>query len=243
MGTEVIRGIVVKEMPKGETSKQLIVFAKGMGKVWLTARGARKQKSKLLAGTQLFSYCDFQVYESKKYYYVEQIDIIESFYDLRLDIDKFSQAVYLLDLVEKTAVIGMEQNNVLQLLLKTLQVLAKGKCEPKLASCIFEIKFLQMIGIMPNLTEKCCICGKQAEQYFHAVAGGMVCAEHKRGSRTLSQGAKSAMQFVFSQSFQNMFQFTVSAEVMKELHKILEEYIAVHINMQLQTRDFIKKIE
>ena len=28
LGTEVIRGIVLKEMPKGETSKQIIVLAK-----------------------------------------------------------------------------------------------------------------------------------------------------------------------------------------------------------------------
>ena len=144
MATEEIRGIVLKEMPKGETSKQIIVLAKEKGKIWITAKGARKQKSKLLAGTQLFCYGDFQVYESKKYYYVDQIDIIESFFDLRLDIDRLSQAMYIIDLVEKTAFVGMEQDNILQLLLKTLQILCKGKCIPELASRVFEMKFLQI---------------------------------------------------------------------------------------------------
>ena len=46
-----------------------------------------------------------------------------------------------------------------------------------------------------------------------------------------------------TQNIKNAFQFSVSEEVMKELYKILEEYIAIHINMQLQTRDFNKKIK
>ena len=241
MGTTVIRGIILKEMPKGETSKQIIVLAKGLGKIWITARGARKQKSKLLTGTQLFCYGDFQVYESKKYYYVEQIDLLESFFEIRLDISKFTQAVYLLDFVEKTTMMGIEHDDILLLLLKTLQVLSKGKSNPELVSRIFEMKFLQLTGFMPDLTEKCAICGKEA-QYFSAVVGGMVCHEHKNRSKKLSAGAKNALSFVFSQPIKNAFQFSVSEEVNRELYKILEEYIAVHIHAPLQTRNFGKKL-
>lgn len=243
MGTELIRGIVLKEIPKGETSKQIIVLAKGLGKIWITAKGARKQKSKLLAGTQLFCYCDFQVYESKKYYYVNQIDMIESFFDLRLDINKLSQAFYIVDLVEKTAFMGIEQDNILLLLLKALQILSKGKCPPALVSRVFEMKFLQITGVMPDLTERCCICGKEAKQYFHITTGGMVCNEHIGGSRKLSSGAKNAMKFVFSHNIKDAFRFSVSTEVMKELYNVLEEYIAIHINIQLKTRNFNRKIE
>ena len=62
MATEVIRGIVLKEMPKGETSKQIIVLAKEKGKIWITAKGARKQKSKLLILEYIFLYTIFVVF-------------------------------------------------------------------------------------------------------------------------------------------------------------------------------------
>lgn len=237
MQTEKIRGIVLKEIPKGETSKQIIVLAKGYGKIWITARGARKQKSRLLAGTQLFCYCDFQVNKSKQYYYVNQIDILESFFDLRLDIDRLSHAMYVLDMVEKTSVMGAQQDAILFLLLKTLQILAKGNYSSELASRVFEMKFLQTTGFMPDLSEKCCICGKHSEQYFHAAAGGMVCPQHKQGSRVLSQGAKNAMMFVFSQEIKNAFRFSVSEKVLQELNQVLKECIEAHINIQLHTRD------
>ena len=117
------------------------------------------------------------------------------------------------------------------------------KCIPELASRVFEMKFLQIAGVMPNLTQQCCVCGKEAKQYFDAISGAMVCNEHKRGGRLLSPAAICAMNFVFSNDIKNAFQFSVSKQVMKELYKILEEYIAIHINMQLQTRDFNKKIK
>mgnify|MGYP002800366275 FL=1 len=169
MAIDTIRGIVLKEMPKGETSKQMIVLAKGLGKIWMTAKGARKQKSKLLAGTQMFCYCDFQAYENRGFYTVSQADIIESFYDLRLDVDRLSSAIYAVDFVEHIAVSGMEQDNVLLLLLKTYQMLSKETYSPLLISRIFELKMLQMAGIMPNMTEKCSVCGKKASEYLSLI--------------------------------------------------------------------------
>ena len=90
-----IRGIVIGEAQRGESSKQITVLAKGVGKVRLSARGAKNAKSHLLAGTQLFAYCDFTIYEGRGFWSVTQIDLIESFYGLRNDVAVLSQAVYL----------------------------------------------------------------------------------------------------------------------------------------------------
>ena len=49
MGTEKLRGIVIREQVKGESNKQIVLLAKGVGRVVLSARGARNAKSKLLA--------------------------------------------------------------------------------------------------------------------------------------------------------------------------------------------------
>ncbi len=241
LAIDTIRGIVLKEMPKGETSKQVIVLAKGLGKIWMTAKGARKQKSKLLAGTQMFCYCDFQAYESRGFYTISQADVIESFFDLRLDMDRLASAIYAADFAERIALRGMEQDSMLLLLLKTFQILSKKGYSPLLASRIFELKLIQIAGIMPNMTEKCSVCGKRASAYFSGAAGGMVCMEHRSGSKKIADGTKNAMRFVFSQPLSNAFQFSVSSEVLKELDEILEQYIQIHMNLKLGTRDFEKK--
>ena len=100
MGTEKLRGIVLREQARGESNKQIVLLAQGVGRVLLSARGARRAKSKLLAATQLFCYADFVVYEGKGFYSVTQAELKNSFYGLRLDMDKFSEAMYLAELTE-----------------------------------------------------------------------------------------------------------------------------------------------
>ena len=90
MGTEKLRGIVLREQAKGESNKQIVLLAQGVGRVLLSARGARRAKSKLLAATQLFCYADFVVYEGRGFYSVTQAELKKSFYGLRLYMDKFS---------------------------------------------------------------------------------------------------------------------------------------------------------
>ena len=53
MGTEKLSGIVIREQVKGESNKQIVLLAKGVGRVVLSARGARKANSRLLAATLL----------------------------------------------------------------------------------------------------------------------------------------------------------------------------------------------
>ena len=53
MGTEKLRGIVLREQAKGESNKQIVLLAQGVGRVLLSARGARRAKSKLLAATAM----------------------------------------------------------------------------------------------------------------------------------------------------------------------------------------------
>ena len=109
MGTEKLRGIVLREQAKGESNKQIVLLAQGVGRVLLSARGARRVKSKLLAATQLFCYADFVVYEGKGFYSVTQAELQNSFYGLRLDMDKFSEGMYLAELTERSCPAGMEQ--------------------------------------------------------------------------------------------------------------------------------------
>ena len=78
MGTEKLRGIVIGERIKGESNKQLVVLAKGLGRVLLSARGAKNAKSKLLAATQLFCYADFVVYTGKGFTSVTQAELLHS---------------------------------------------------------------------------------------------------------------------------------------------------------------------
>lgn len=235
-----IRGIVLKEQQSGESSKYMVVLAKGAGKLRLNARGAKKAKSPLLAGTQLFSYSDFTVYAGRGFGTVTQADLIENFYGLRNDVAVLSQAVYLTELVERVCPDDMEQDGILRLLLTTLQLLAKGKVEPLLAGRIFEIKLLQLSGLLGTLD--CDVCGAPASAFSPAQAC-FVCAKHTTKSDfVLSEALSAALMHVLEKEGTEIFSFRLSPKSYTELDRLLHRYLQVHTGLDLQSRRFAADI-
>ena len=239
MGTEKLSGIVIREQVKGESNKQIVVLAKGLGRVILSARGARKANSRLLAATQLFCYADFVVYEGKGFYSVNQAELQKSFYDLRTDIDKFSEAMYLTELVDRSCPAGMEQDEVLELLYYAFSVMEKGTLPPKLISRIFELKLLQINGLFAP--EECHICGKsEGDIYFDGRLGAFFCEEHRTGNSIFVYDAvRKAFAHVLSKDGKAVFGFNLSDEVLEQLSVIMKSYMDVHMDVRLKSRDFL----
>ena len=238
MGTEKLSGIVIREQVKGESNKQIVVLAKGLGRVILSARGARKANSRLLAATQLFCYADFVVYEGKGFYSVNQAELQKSFYDLRTDIDKFSEAMYLTELVDRSCPAGMEQDEVLELLYYAFSVMEKGTLPPKLISRIFELKLLQINGLFAP--EECHICGKsEGDIYFDDRLGAFFCEEHRTGNSIFVYDAvRKAFAHVLSKDGKAVFGFNLSDEALEQLSVIMKSYMDVHMDVRLKSRDF-----
>ena len=169
-----------------------------------------------------------------------QIDLIESFYGLRNDVAVLSQAVYLAELVEKTCPEGMEQDEIMQLLLFTLQGMAKGHLEPKLAGRIFEIKYLQLSGLLASAD--CMICEETPEcLYFDGE--GFTCQKHKRpGARLLLPAVGAALSHVLENEGKQIFGFRLSPEALEQLDKVMRHYLQTHVGLDLKSRRFAADI-
>lgn len=238
MGTEKLRGIVIGERIKGESNKQIVLLAKGLGRVVLSARGARNAKSRLLAATQLFCYADFVVYEGKGFSSITQAELLNSFYDLRTDIDKFSEAMYLAELADRSCPVGLEQDAVLELLYYAFLVMDKGTLPPKLVSRIFELKLLQISGLFAP--EECATCGKnEGALYFDGRLGAFFCEEHRtKSSIQVYDAVRKAFAFVLEKEGRAVFGFQLSEEALAQMTVILRDYMDVHMELRLKTRDF-----
>ena len=241
MGTEKLSGIVIREQMKGESNKQIVLLAKGVGRVVLSARGARNVKSKLLAATQLFCYADFVVYEGNGFYSINQAELQKSFYGLRLDVDKFAEAMYLAELTDRSCPAGMEQDEVLELLYYAFSVMEKGTLPPRLVSRIFELKLLQLNGLFAP--EECHICGeREGNIWFDGRLGAFYCAEHRTGNSVLVYDAvRRAFGHVLSKEGKAVFGFTLSAEALEQMTGILKSYMEIHMDMRLKSRDFFEQ--
>lgn len=241
-----LRGIVLKEFLSGESSKQIVVLTKEHGKMLLSANGARNSKSKLLAATQLFCYSDFMVEERKAFRSITQAELLESFYPMRQDIIKLSYGAYILELVDKTIMDNMECNELLELIIRTFQVLSKSEYSVKLAVRIFEIKFLQLTGFMPDISQ-CNQCAKSIAECKKVIllSEGIVCEScffEESNSIVPSKGALKALTYITQSSLKQLFHFRVSDSVLEELKRITMLYFKVHIDIHLKSLEFAENL-
>lgn len=181
--------------------------------------------------------CDLSdLFEGRGSLSVTQADLIESFYALRNDVEVLAQAVYLAELVDSTCPAGMEHDNILKLLLYTMQVMAKGYLPPKLAGRIFEMKYLQYSGFLASAD--CVTCGEQA-QYFDQKEATFYCKQHRsREAVLLSRAVVQALDYVLEEEGKKLFAFRLSPEALKQLDAVLRQYLQMHVGVDLKSRRF-----
>lgn len=242
MSTTKARAIVIKEKSIGESNKSLTLFAKDIGKITVTARGAKKQKSKFLHGAQAFCYCDFVLYRGGGFLSVNQIDLIRNFAADYDDIFKLSYGAYFLELIDRTVMFEQEANDIMLLLLKALQRLEKSS-NPKKISAAFQIKLFDMLGFTPDTTH-CAVCGREIPNgclYFSRI-NQFVCDYCVDATAfQTSESVTEPIRYVCAQqSLSRIFLFRLNPRVLDELHRILESIAQSQLEVRGYSLELIK---
>ena len=240
MTTFKTRGVVVCERDAGETNKLLTLLTKTYGKILVTAKGARKPRSKFLTGAQLFTYSDFVIYNGRRFYTVSQIDVIEGFFALRSDYTRLCLAQYFAEVCDKTTPLNAECDELLHLLIISISALAKGIRSPYLIARAFEIKFFQVSGIAPEIT--CCAkCAGALAQPIRIGAEGAVCSCYTQPAVTISPAALAAIRYVLSAKLADIFKFSVSEAVLAELERAARLFFNYNYDATIKSLDILEK--
>ncbi|MFV0440162.1 MAG: DNA repair protein RecO [Lachnospirales bacterium] len=234
--SEIVRGVVIKEVYTGEADKIITVMAKDIGKVSISCRGSRKPKSKTVSGTTLFTYADFNIYTGMKFYKLNSVDIIKSFYDLSYDYDKLVVASYFVEVIDKVEFFDEENNNVLFLLIRAMQELIKNQDYKKVCA-IFNIKLAQLLGFEPIL-DYCSLCGDIDVKFMYFGNEGIVCEKCNESFYLVDNNIKLIFEYVQSQDIKKIFSFESSAKIINLLYNITMKYINNHINIKVNSLNF-----
>ena len=146
------RAIIIKEEVVKESDKRLVVLTKNLGKILIYARGAKNIKSKFIVMTQ-FSYVDLILRKGSGFYSLNEVSLIESFYNLRLDYDRLETAYFITNIINQNIIGEMdehESSSFLFLLLQSLNFLNKG-ISNVLVKSVFILKFLSLNGEEPTI--------------------------------------------------------------------------------------------
>jgi DNA repair protein RecO (recombination protein O) len=253
MKTFKTRGLVLREYEAGESDKRLLLLCKGVGRLFVYARGARKPKSKFIASAQLFTYSDLVITQGRGFHSLAQASVIENFYNLRTRYDALCCAHVMMEINEKTI---LEDENCDELLLLTLKALGylnktESPLPPLQVLAVFMLRFFLWYGVTPNLT-LCCVCdgeipppdinGKHTETPY-ICAEGLLCNEHK-GLKTgeytpVSPPTLTALRYIAENDLSKAFLFTTGEHVIQEMQNAALLLWRHHFDCVLQSMGFL----
>ncbi len=227
MGTIKMSGIIISENNLGDYDKMLTMLTPGLGKISCVAKGARRPKSALLAGTQLFCFGEYLMYKGANTYNINSCDTIEVFYNLRTDLDKLNYAIEITKIIRNVTEENENCYKILQLFLNTLYTLSETDKNPELIICIFKLKLLCILGFTPRIKE-CVSCKEQEKiKYFSIKDNGFKCENCGRldkGAISMSESTISAIKYIVMAPAKKLYSFNLKDESLNELKLITKLY-------------------
>ena len=227
MSNTKINGIVLSENNLGDFDKMLTILTSGAGKISCVAKGARRPKSALLAGTQLFCFGEYLVYKGSNTYHINSVEPIEVFYNIRTDLDKLKYAVHIIKIVQDVTHENQNCYNILQLLLNTLYVISETDKNLDLVLSIFKLRLLCILGFTPKI-DKCTNCNEiEKINHFSIKDNGFKCATCARidkSTMTMNESTKNAIKYVITAPPKKIYSFNIKEESLEEFKLITKIY-------------------
>ena len=227
MGTVKMSGIIISENNLGDYDKMLTMLTPGLGKISCVAKGARRPKSALLAGTQFLCFGEYIMYKGANTYNINSCETIEVFYNIRTDLDKLNYAVEITKIIRDVTEENQNSYKILQLFLNTLYVLSETEKNPELIISIFKLKLLCFLGFTPRITE-CTNCKQTQKLHFFSLKDNGFkcesCAKQDNSCLQMSESTATAIKYIVMVPAKKLYSFNLKDESLNELKLISKLY-------------------
>lgn len=208
-----VTGLVLSATPIGEYDKRVVLLTKERGKISAFAKAARRPNSPLIGVTNPFCFGEFLLYEGRNSYTVMQADISNYFMELSADLEKAYYGFYFLELADYYTREYNDELEMLKLLYQTLRALCSAKLQTELVRYIYELKTLVVNGECPDVRKE----------------EGMV-----------SAATLYTLQYIVATPVEKLYTFTVSEEVMDELHHVVRAYMDAVVEKEFKSLEILE---
>ena len=234
MGTIKTKGIVIAENNMGDFDKMVTILTPN-GKIGCSAKGSRRPKSQLMAGTQFLCFGEYMLFKGTNTYTLNSCETIEIFYKIRTDLDKLEYASHITKIIQDVTDENQNTYKILQLYLNTLYVISETDMDLEFVLSIFKLRLLCLLGFTPRI-QKCTECGKEENLlYFSLKDNGFkcnMCSRQDTGAIEISETTKKAIKYIVMAPPKKLYSFQVSEENKKQLSMISKLYTDIKLEKE-----------
>ena len=238
---EKVEGIILSEIPYKESSKILQVYTKKYGLISMIAKGAKSLKSPLRSLTSKYTYAFFYIYyKEDKLSLLTQVDLIDSFNNIRTDITLIGYMSYLCDLTYQVLKENKEAD-IFDLLIDGLKKI-NNNLDPLIITNIIELKYLDYLGVSLNL-DGCIRCNsKENIITIDGDAGGYICKNCLKNEEIVSTKTIKMIRMYYYVNISSISTIKVSDDIKREINLFLNKYYDRYTGIYLKSKEFLNNL-
>lgn len=244
--------ILLRRFPYGDYDLIITFYTLTNGKLTVIAKNAKNSRKRFAGILELFSILNLVCADTRgRGMPVLQEAVLESpACGIRGNIRKTAYASYWAELINQWAEEGKSQASVYELLKYGLYILDTGEITEEAASIIFQIRFLALTGLMPNLTS-CARCRKPLEKFVHdrcvfeLASGGLVCqgcSSFHPSHVCLSKGTVKQLLWIRDNPFNHLARLKFNPAAIDESRRMLEAFVPYHLGKEPKSLGFLKEM-
>lgn len=244
--------IVLRRVDFGDYDLILSLFTATEGKLSAMAKAAKRSQKRFGGVLELFSVLDvvFAPGRAKGLPLLQEAELRQAFPRIRADIKKTAYASYWLELVNLWLEEGDRQPALYTLLVYVLRGLDGGDLPPEALSILFQMKFLSIAGLCPNLSH-CCTCRDDVEAIpgkalaLDYAQGGLVCEDclpYEAGHRHLARGTVKQLQWIERSELPQAARIRFSPQALREGLELLEKFVPYHLGKEPRSLKFLREM-
>jgi len=237
--------IVLRTYPLRESDLLVTLFTRLEGKVRGVARAAKKSRRRFGGALEPLTYIKV-AYDDRERHELARLDSCEVLESPLASEVSYPRAValgHLAELLDELLPDREANDAVFRLALSVLAQL-RGK-EFWLPVTYFDLWMARLMGYLPDLSE--CLSCRQSlnggRAYFHALADGLMCPEHKRlaSSEMSAESRKLAAQMLRA-PLSTIDAAATTQKSSADLRKFVLQVLERHIEKKLVTRGMVEKM-
>jgi DNA repair protein RecO (recombination protein O) len=237
--------IVLRTYPFRESDLLVTLFTRLEGKVRGVARAAKKSRRRFGGALEPLTYVKL-TYEDRERQELVRLDaceVLESPLTTEVSYPRAVALGHVAELLDELLPDREANDTVFRLALSVLAQL-RGR-EFWLPITYFDLWMARLMGYLPELGE-CLACGRAlngSRAYFHVLADGLMCPEHKRlaSSEMSADSRKLAAQMLRAPL--SMIDADGSQKTAVDLRKFLLQTLERHIEKKLVTKGMLERLK
>ena len=242
----------MRRVEYGDSDLIITFFTLKNGKISVIAKSAKKSKKRFAGILELFSLLQLvcNVGQRKGLPFLQEASLKSPFESIRKSLLKTAYAGYWVEIIDKWTESNKIQRPLYSLLLYALSQLDMDRIDPDVLSVIFQLRFLSICGIEPNL-KRCMLCNGQLESicddrvYFDLPRGGILCKKcltSSSGRQVFYKGTIKILKWVQTAACDKLDRIRLTPQAVKEALDLLESFVPYHLGRVPKSLKFLRQI-